>query len=190
MLVEKICSPPTSQDDIQIRAGQEIQWKDTYLRIGKTSIDSYSRFFQFKILNNILYTNWHLYKFKLAPTPRCSFCFICDETVDHIFIHCIEVKKIYFQVKIWLSQKEINLPEQNFHSMILGVDSILINHILLIFKIVVYKARENLKLPSIEYFRNYLKHVVVTEGSIAKKRNKEKQHLKKWKGLSNEDGFL
>ena len=60
----------------------------------------------------------------------------------------------------------------------------------MIFRIVVYKARENLKLPSIEYFRNDLKHVVVTEGSIAKKRNKEKQHLKKWKGLSNEDGFL
>ena len=56
--------------------------------ITQTSIDTKSREFQFKILNNILPLNYKLYKKKVVDTPYWSFGCSENETLEHIMWTC------------------------------------------------------------------------------------------------------
>ena len=47
--------------------------------------DTATRMFQYKILNNILYLNKLLFKFKKVSTSSCSFCKLVKETNLNIF---------------------------------------------------------------------------------------------------------
>ena len=85
-----------------------------YKRIATSTIDTYTRSFQYKLLNNILYTNKDLYRFKIKESPRCSFCFTHLETVEHIFVTCPESKNLYFRIVNWLNNFGIHLPEQKY----------------------------------------------------------------------------
>ena len=40
----------------------------------RVTIDTNLRIFQYKILNNVLYLNEKLFKFKIVSSPLCSFC--------------------------------------------------------------------------------------------------------------------
>ena len=43
--------------------------------------------FQFKILNDILFTNSHLTKIDLIQSDLCTFCNNGAETIDHLFFY-------------------------------------------------------------------------------------------------------
>ena len=98
-LINNKCKAPTAQVHIERRVGRSLEWNVIYTRIYKTTIDAYLRYFRYKIVNNILYLNKDLHKFKIVESPRCTFCRIYMETIDHLFVHCVEVKQLYFQIR-------------------------------------------------------------------------------------------
>ena len=115
--------------------------------------NTYMRSFQYKILNNILYLNKKLHIFGIKPSPLCSFCNLYDETPFHIFYECDRVKFLWSEL-VQCFQNTLILPTLTPQTAILGIldsvsnnsffenNKILINHILLIFKLYVYKSRE------------------------------------------------
>ena len=64
----------------------DFDWKNIYLMPRRSTIDSYLRIFQYKILNNILYLNKMLFKFGLIETSSCSFSKLKDETLLYLFV--------------------------------------------------------------------------------------------------------
>ena len=51
----------------------------------RVTIDTNLRMFQYKILNNVLYLNETLVKFKIVSSLLCSFCNSEDETpINHM----------------------------------------------------------------------------------------------------------
>ena len=52
------------------------------------TLDSYSHFFQYKILNNVLYFKKCLFTFRKLTSPFCHFCKLPDEAVLHLFYVC------------------------------------------------------------------------------------------------------
>ena len=46
------------------------------------------REFQYKVLNNIVFTNEKLFKFKILDSPLCSFCKREVESLEHLFYYC------------------------------------------------------------------------------------------------------
>ena len=88
LLINKICKQLSSQKTIARKLNEEVSnWKETYTLPRKiTTHDSYSRIFQYKILNNILYLNKHLHQFKIVSTPLCSLCSSFNEQ----FFICLE----------------------------------------------------------------------------------------------------
>ena len=50
-----------------------LKWKEIYILPRKVSIDRNLRMFQYKILNNILFLNDLLFKFKKVQSPLCFF---------------------------------------------------------------------------------------------------------------------
>ena len=51
--------------------------------------ETYVQCFQFKISNDVLFTNSRLVKIGLTQSELCSFCNTCPETIDHLFFYCV-----------------------------------------------------------------------------------------------------
>ena len=103
------------------------------------TIDSHNRYFQFKILHNYLAVNSKLKIWKLTDSSRCSFCFLYEETVYHIFCECIVTKTLYYQINEWSSCYNIELPDINKSCIRYGIlpcneSNILQNVLILLFK--------------------------------------------------------
>ena len=62
--------------------------------------DAYTRAFQYKILNNVLYLNQKLFLFRISQTNQCSFC-MNEETIDHIFSECTLSREFWDQVRLF-----------------------------------------------------------------------------------------
>ena len=62
-----------------------IDWTGIYMLPRLLTCNTYMRFFQYKILNNVLFLNKTLYTFGIKPSPLCSFCNLYDETPLYIF---------------------------------------------------------------------------------------------------------
>jgi len=184
-LVSKKFKVPTSQSHICKRIGDDtpLEWEVIYGRIYKTTIDSYCRFFQYKILNNCLYLNKDLNRFKLIEYSSCSFCSLYPETIDHLFVECIDSKNYYLEIRSWLEKYNITLPESNRSNIILGIEENVSNYVILMYKLTIYKAREKGKVPSLSLFKNFLVYSEKIEYMVAMAKNKLFSHIKKWEKL-------
>jgi len=187
-LINEKFKKPTAQSNIQKRISTcEIDWEKVYSRIYSTTIDTYTRFFQYKILNNCLYLNYDLFRFKLVDSPRCSYCHTFFETIDHLFVDCIESKNFYFGIRYWLSKFTIVLPQCNIENIILGVtpdqNIVMVNQILYSYKLLLYKFRPAGHVPTLELFINHLRSLETIEYKIASSNDRVSYHLKKWQNL-------
>ena len=82
---------PTSQVHLLRKLNlQDINWQTVYMLPIFCTIDSHTRIFQYKILNNILYLNNRLFKMNIVNSELCSFCEAEPETS---FICCVHVGK-------------------------------------------------------------------------------------------------
>ena len=87
-----------------------LNWKEIFTLPRKVSIDTDLCMFQYKILNNILFLNKLLFKFKKAPLPLCSFCNSADETPLHILYTCNTTKRLWNELQYFVSQY-LYIPE-------------------------------------------------------------------------------
>ena len=65
-----------------------IDWRKVFLIPRISTIESYTRSFQYKISNNALFLNKRLFKFGVIESPACSFCGQVDESPIHFFGQC------------------------------------------------------------------------------------------------------
>ena len=52
---------------------KDIDWRHVYLLPRRVTMDTKLRIFQYEILNNVLYLNEKLFRFKKISCPLCSF---------------------------------------------------------------------------------------------------------------------
>ena len=87
-----------------------------------------------------------LFKFGNVISPQCSFWKLHEETIMHLFDDCLIIKRIWNQLKSILSNN-INFPISTPQSAIVGFwdldtnEHLILNHLLLIFKMYIYNAR-------------------------------------------------
>ena len=140
---------PTSQKYFdKAFPNENFDWKKIYILSRVVTINSFQRNFQYKILQNILYLNKALFAFGKIKTPLCSFCHSYDKAIKHIFLECICVKQLWNHLRLLLTNN-ISLTILTLKNAIFGfINGIensvykIANHILLIFKLHVYKSRE------------------------------------------------
>ena len=108
-----------------------------------------------------------------------------DETIKHIFLECICVKQLWNHLKLFLTN-DISLPILTPQTAILGfINGIennvykIANHILLIFKLHIYKSRERGTLELCRLI-NEIKKVKLLEKNSAQNhvRNLEQYNIK------------
>ena len=139
-IVEKKITWPSKKAILEDCYGANFSWKDICMNIYKTTVDQFSRAFQYKLMHDILPVNYKLYKWKLLDSPRCSYCFIQKETIEHLFCYCTVAITFYRQIQEWPNNLfNIVLAEPVPCILLYGVvpwtkDNALVNHIILIYK--------------------------------------------------------
>lgn len=78
-------------------------WNKIYSLPFQVALDTYTRDFQYKILNRILFTNSKLFKLKLVESPLCSFCDKNEETLEHL-VFCEHSKAFWKEISSWLHE--------------------------------------------------------------------------------------
>ena len=130
-----------------------IDWEAIYMLPRLVTYNTYMRSFQYKILKNVLFLNKTLHIFEIKPSPLCSFCYLYNETPFHIFYECDAVKCLWADL-VQYFQNNLMLPTLTPQAAILRIlesassdstfknNKVFINHILLTFKLYVFKSRE------------------------------------------------
>ena len=74
LLISAIEHQPTSQNYFDnLFPNIELPWKEIYLNARKATANSHLRFFNFKIINNLLYLNKKIFQFGKAQSPFAFF---------------------------------------------------------------------------------------------------------------------
>ena len=126
------------------------------------------------------------FTFGKIKAPLCSFCHSYDETIKHIFLECICVKQLWNHLRLFLTN-DISLPiltpQTAIFGFINGIENSvykIINHVLLIFKLLVYQSRERGTLE-LSRLMNEIKKVKLQEKKIAQNHVKKlEQYNIKW----------
>ena len=155
ILIKTKFKPPTSQQKFHsLFKVNTLPWKKNYILPKMISIDSYSRIFQYKCLNNILYLNNALHRMGFSDTPLCSYCGQVNETMQHLFLDCSIAKSLWLNIRMFF-KKSLDIPILDLQSAILGFidtkkDNLALNNILLIYKLCLYRFRDK-KCPVFNY---------------------------------------
>jgi len=65
-----------------------VDWKKIYSLDFVVTIETKIREFQYKLLNDIVFTHEKLFRFKMIDSPLCSFCKKDVESLEHLLFHC------------------------------------------------------------------------------------------------------
>ena len=187
-LITRFSTTPTAQINFSKKyPNQNFDWEKMYLLPFEVTIDSQTRWFQYKILHNILYTNKALAKMRKIGTAKCTFCHNEVESAEHLLVFCDFSHRIRVNLVIWLQTLDISLPLLSEIDIIFGTRSKdhwkLINHLILIAKQTIYHARVKNILPSFENFKSRVLSIAKIESTIAKSRGKLGIHYQKWDKL-------
>ena len=152
------------------------------------TIETKIREFQYKMLNNIAFTNEKLFRLKMIDSPLRTFCKREIESIQHLFFYC-DVTMIFWEALCsWLSNYKIGVQPFTLIDILFGVFNIgddfsIINHLILTAKLYIYKCKLDNIHPNLRVYKANIKSVYLVEKKIARRRNKLIKHFKKWEKL-------
>ena len=174
---------------LQIKIDEDI-WLNYFTNIYLHTNYNKLRYFQYRILNNILVTNDKLKIWKILDNDNCTFCNIHKETVIHLLIECDAVKHIWTKLKSWLSKKVNEDMVLNQQDILFGYKTNdenfkAVNTIITITKHYIYAQRCLKNIPNYNEILYQIKFQKQVEKSIAVNKNKETTHEAKWVNFNN-----
>ena len=92
MRTDKSCAERNLEETY---GASEKEIQTIFLRPRKSTLNSRLREFQFKMLYNLIYTNKHLFVFKIVGNSVCSFCQKAEETYEHLFFLCEKIRTLW-----------------------------------------------------------------------------------------------
>ena len=141
-----------------------MEWKKIYSLPFTVTTDTKIREFQYKLLNNIVFTNDKLFRFKMIDSPFCAFCQTEVESLEHlIFFHCNVTKTFWNLLSSRLIKQKIIATSLTLENVLFGVFNVIEDFLILSHLLLLAKVRANFQI----------------EQNIASKNNKLDKHYKK-----------
>ena len=129
----------------------------------KTTSDSKLRWFQLRILHNILTTNRSASKFIPNQSDLCQFCKSKSETISHLLWECKKVQQFWKDLATLINKRAVHANNIKFHMslVIFGLSESIetdcvFNYIILIAKYYIYRCKVQLIELSINRFHHEL----------------------------------
>ena len=160
-LLKQTLTEPTSVQSWETKLSvsqRGIDWRKVFLIPRISTIESYTRSFQYKIINNALFLNKRLFKFGVIELPACSFCGQNDESPIHFFSQCSITVELWIKLQRWLHLLFTRSDFGECYMPIIsdnGITAKLVNHILSIFKRSLYEMRSSKVSPSLDLLYYY-----------------------------------
>ena len=166
----------------------DVETKKAFSLIRSCICETYVQCFQFKILNDILFTNSRLAKIGLIQSDLCTFCNTSAETIDHLFFYCVYSHAFWeefesYWIAIAKEQRKLELK-----TILIGVTDTncsLFNYLIVLGKLHLWNCRRNNSLPFFPSYKELVKRKYETECHIAAKFNDRKMLEAKWKPILN-----
>ena len=114
-----------------------LDWTKIFILPSLTTYNTYLRYFQYKILHNILLLNKKLNLSGITKSPLCSYCNTNDETPIHLFCECNSTKSLWLQLNRHF-HSDLKFPELTPQTAILGIFNDSVGNIHLINQIFYY----------------------------------------------------
>ena len=153
-----------------------------------STIDIDLRWFQFRIIHRILFTNELLYKLKLVQSDLCSFCHIQCETIVHLFCECTLSNNIWSELEKWILLKtgfKIEFKRENILFGFQGQNNQALNCLSFVVKRTLYRNKVQNKIPYFSQFKSSITTYYKHEKLIADSKCRSENFKKKWISLAN-----
>ena len=140
---------------------------------------------QYRVLYRILGTNDYLFKIKRRIDGICNFCKQKNETIIHLLVECVFVRRFWSEVSTLIKSKTgLNLPV-NACSIILGdlsksVSHFPVNVIYLTAKFFIFKISRSTGILSVGNFCEYLNRIYLEQEYVAKLEFKHGKFTNTW----------
>ena len=150
-----------------------MEWDKVYSLPFRSTLESKTREFQYKILNCIVFTNEKLYRRGLVASPMSTFCQETAESTEHLLFSCKISSDFWKHVSSWLKDNGIYTETLKEWDIILGKFDIkdnftLINHFLLLGKYYIYSKKCQNGLPKVHGFIARIKLIYRIELQITR----------------------
>ena len=169
-------TPPTAKKKMNDKYPElTVDWGKIYSLSFTVTVETKIREFQYKLLNNIIFTNEKLFRFKMTESPMCTFCQKEIESLEHLLFYCNITKDFWRDFSSWLTKQNIFMEILTLINILFGVfnnneDSIILNHLILIGKFFIYKCKLNKVNPILRVFLEKIRSVYHVEKKIATKK--------------------
>jgi hypothetical protein len=140
---------------------QTIDWKNVYSRAHVKSVNVKTKEFQYKFLNDVLPTNYWLYKWKLRENDKCTFCKVDSENIEHLFFSCVHVQRLWRTIQIWYDNIEAAVFDKG--TAFLGSDTSLLHTVVMTAKQYIFSCKCLENIPIFTGFYNRLNQVRMYE---------------------------
>ena len=142
----------------------QIDWSKIYSLLFTVTIETKIREFQYKVLNNIVFTNEKMFRLKMIDSPSCAFCKQEIESIEHVFFYCNVTKTSSEAFCIWLFNCNINIQSFAIIHILFGMfnigdDFIFLNHLILTAKLYIYRCKLNSIHPILRVYKAKIKAV-------------------------------
>ena len=161
-----------------------METKKAFTLIRSSICETYVQCFQFKILNDILFTNSRLAKIGLIQSDLCTFCNTGVETIDHLFFYCVYSRAFWEEFESYWFAIAKEQRKLELKTILLGFTDTkcpLFNYLIVLGKLYLWNCRRNNSLPFFSSYKELVKRKYETERHIAAKYNNSKMLKAKWK---------
>jgi hypothetical protein len=136
------------------------QWENFHLMAQRCTDSTELRWFQFKIIHNILATKYYLFKIGYENSPLCSLCNEYRETIYHIFCECIYSRPIWTNLGKWIStaiERTLTINNEQILLGYKGKNNNPLNVIFILTKQFIYANFKNGNKPQYDHLESKLK---------------------------------
>ena len=180
--VDKLFKVPISQEKWNtILLQPVVDWKKIYIIPFKSTMCTKLRYFQYKIMQNILGVNQLLKKIGISDSDLCTFCSTEKETLLHLFWECPFTRHFVREFERQVLNNEVIL---NMNEFIFGIpDGYFrsVNFVILYAKYYIFTTRCNKGTLNISSFKKFLKHYYEVEQTIYSKQGKFVLFVDRWR---------
>ena len=163
----------------------DTEWKKIFMICNKSIPDNELKWFQYRVIHNILGTKSLLYKINKSSTNLCRLCQEREETVSHLLYECGLVTNLRNELCVWINNSIGIHCNPTLSEVILGrLDNpkfaLSQNIIFLLFKHYIFQS-VTLSLPlNLHTFLIKVKKIVNEQKYVAKINLEEEKFNKKW----------
>ena len=159
-------------------------WHDHRMYSYYLLLSTKQKWFQYRVLSRRIVTNVTRHKWNLIDNNRCHFCNVLPETMNHLFITCKHVKRIWTAMFRWLEYiLELKLDLSHDVMMLanyVGQFKDFVNLVLIFVKQYIYDTKCCDGKLNFMQLSSKLHRLYLDEKAIAQEENNVPKFVKKW----------